>query len=127
MATSATTATSGSQQQLDYLNLMITQLRNQDPLAPMDNAQMAQQLASLSQLQLTEQLNTSFTGVLAATQMNYAQSLIGKQVTFIPPGASTQTTDLVTGVDQSSGSIMLKTPSGNVAVTDIFGISNPGQ
>jgi flagellar basal-body rod modification protein FlgD len=118
----AVTDTSASQQQLDYMNLMITQLRNQDPLSPMDNAQMAQQLASLSQLQLTETLNTSFTGVLAATQMTYAQSLLGKQITFMPAGSTTATTDLVTGVDNSSGSVMLKTPSGNCAVTDVIDV-----
>jgi flagellar basal-body rod modification protein FlgD len=123
MATSSVSGASGSQQQLDYLNLMITQLRNQDPLAPMDNAQMAQQLASLSQLQLTEKMNTSFSGVLATTQMNYAESLIGKNVTFLLDGAKTNTTARVTGVDSSTGTIMLKTASGNVPAEAVFGIA----
>ena len=48
---------SANSQMMDYLNLLVTELRNQNPLEPMDNQQMASQLAQFSQLQETEQMN----------------------------------------------------------------------
>lgn len=74
--------TSASQIQMDYMNLLITQLQNQNPLEPMDNDQMASQLAQFSQLQQLESMSGSFADVLATTNRNYANSLLGKNVTF---------------------------------------------
>lgn len=80
MATSG--ITSASQIQMDYMKLLITQLQNQNPLEPMDNDQMASQLAQFSQLQQLESMNTNFADVLATTKRNYANSLLDKNVTF---------------------------------------------
>jgi flagellar basal-body rod modification protein FlgD len=81
--------TSASEIQMDYMKLLIEQLKNQNPLEPLDSNDMASQLAQFSQLQQLEQantnlsaLNSSFENVLAATNRNYANSLIGKTVTF---------------------------------------------
>lgn len=80
---------SASQIQTDYMLLLIEQLKNQNPLEPMDSEDMAAQLAQFSQLQQLEEANTnlgelktSFGNVLTATNRNYANSLIGKTVTF---------------------------------------------
>jgi len=69
--------------QMDYMNLLITQLQNQNPLEPLDNNEMASQLAQFSQLQQLESMNESFTKVLATTELTYANSLIGKEVSFM--------------------------------------------
>jgi flagellar basal-body rod modification protein FlgD len=93
----ATEITSAKQQTMDYMNLMIEQLKNQNPLEPMDNNQMASQLAQLSQLQLTEEMNgnlstlntsvsgmnTSFQNALWMAQADYGKSLLGKTVNFM--------------------------------------------
>ncbi len=87
---------SASKQQLDYMTLLVTQLQNQNPLEPMDNQQMAAQLAQFSQLQLTEEMNgnietmnstmedmnTSFQGAMLMAELDFAQSLLGKEVSF---------------------------------------------
>lgn len=89
-------ATSASQQRMDFLSLLVTELRHQNPLDPMDNQQMASQLAQFSQLDLTEtmndnigtmnasieKLNSSFEGAMLVAQLDYAKSLLGKQVQF---------------------------------------------
>lgn len=88
--------TSAGQQRLDFMNLLVTELRHQNPLEPMDNQQMASQLAQFTQLELTEgmtdkisamnetmsTLNTSFEGAMLVAQMDYAKSLLGKRVEF---------------------------------------------
>ena len=68
--------------QTDYMTLMIAQLQNQNPLEPLNNNEMASQLAQFSQLQQLESMNTNFSKVLTATERSYANSLIGKNVTF---------------------------------------------
>jgi len=78
----ATTSVTSGSIQADYMKLLITQLQNQNPLEPLDSNQMAAQLAQFSQLQQLESMNTSFAKVLSTTEMMYANSLIGKEVSF---------------------------------------------
>lgn len=75
-------ATSSSKIQMDYMKLLITQLQNQNPLEPMDNQAMASQLAQFSQLSQLESMNTSFADVLETANRSYANSLLGKNITF---------------------------------------------
>lgn len=77
-----TSTASASDIQMDYMKLLVTQLQNQNPLEPLDNKDMSAQLAQFSQLQQTENLNTSFGKVLESVQRNYASSLIGKDVSY---------------------------------------------
>jgi len=74
---------SASKIQMDYMKLLVTQLRNQNPLEPLDNNEMAAQLAQFSQLAQLESMNSNFAGVLTTLQRSYADSLIGKDVEFI--------------------------------------------
>ncbi len=77
--------------QMDYMKLLIAQLQNQNPLEPLDNNEMASQLAMFSQLQQLESMNSSFAEVLGTVESAYANSLIGKNVSFL---IETQTGDL---------------------------------
>jgi len=79
--------------QMDFMKVLITQLQNQNPLEPLDNNEMASQLALFSQLQQLESMNSNFAEVLAVTNRNYANSLIGKKVTFF--AQDMETGDLV--------------------------------
>ncbi len=77
------TITSAKDIQTDYMKLLVTQLQNQNPLEPLDNQEMASQLAQFSQLENLEMMNTSFAKILATIEQTYASSLIGKEVSFI--------------------------------------------
>ncbi len=79
---SVSAVSSASKIQMDYMKLLVTQLQNQNPLEPLDNNEMASQLAQFSQLAQLESMNSSFAGVLATLQRTYANSLIGKDVEF---------------------------------------------
>lgn len=43
-----------------FLKLLVTQLNNQDPLNPLDNAELTSQLAQMSTVSGIEKLNTAF-------------------------------------------------------------------
>ncbi len=75
--------TTASEIQMDYMKLLITQLQNQNPLEPMSNNEMASQLAQMASLQQLESMSTSFSSVLDAVELEYANSLLGKEVTFL--------------------------------------------
>jgi len=82
---STTAIQSASSLQMDYMKLLITELQNQNPLDPLTNKEMTSQLVQLTQLSHTEQMNNTFAEILAATNRNYANSLIGKNVSYYAP------------------------------------------
>jgi flagellar basal-body rod modification protein FlgD len=57
----------------DFLKLLVAQLKNQNPLNPMDDKEFIAQLAQFSTLEQMQNLNTSFSAVRAI-------NLIGKNI-----------------------------------------------
>ena len=82
MANALGATAQASDLQMNFMNLLVTQLQNQNPLEPMDNQDMSAQLAQFSQLEQLEAMNNSFGQVLESVQREYASSLIGKDVSF---------------------------------------------
>ena len=67
----------------DFMNLFVTQMKIQNPLEPMDNYQMATQLAQFNSVEVLQNLTASIKNLeLYQTTMNNLQlaSLIGKKV-----------------------------------------------
>lgn len=64
----------------DFLQLMITELQQQDPLNPMDNKDMVQQINSIRELSATTNLTTTLNSVLVGQNLSTAGALIGKNV-----------------------------------------------
>ena len=86
-ATAATSATDAAGSQDRFLKLLVTQLKNQDPLSPMDNAQLTSQIAQINTVTGIATLNTSVQALSSSfLQMQSLQgaSLIGKNA--IVPG-----------------------------------------
>src|SRR5512147_3235633 len=84
-ASSAVPTLPASQQlgQNDFLNLLVTQLKNQDPLKPVDNQEFVAQLAQFSQLQQSTQqvgLLQQLITAQADTQQYSLLPMIGHQV-----------------------------------------------
>ncbi|MEX3790089.1 flagellar hook assembly protein FlgD [Paraburkholderia sp. BR10923] len=88
-STSGTSGTSASDLQNTFLQLLVAQLKNQDPTNPMDSSQMTSQLAQISTVQGISNLNTSLTSLstqLSASQQAQSALLIGS--TVLAPGNS---------------------------------------
>jgi flagellar basal-body rod modification protein FlgD len=80
---STTSASTAAAQQDRFLKLLVAQLKNQDPLNPMDNAQMTSQMAQMSTVEGIEKLNTTLNSMVESvgnSQSMQAASLIGKSV-----------------------------------------------
>lgn len=84
-STSAATAGNGLKDlEIDqFLQLMITELTNQDPLNPMDNTQLVQQIGEIRQISATTQLSDTLLAVSSGQSLATASNLIGKTVTAL--------------------------------------------
>ena len=129
-STSSTSSSSASGVTLggtDFLTLMLAQLQNQDPTSPVDSNEFLSQLASLSEVQGINQLNTSFASLsnsLVGSQALQASSLLGHQALVASSTASLATAGgTVSGavsVPQTSSSVVLNiTNSAGVLVNSI--------
>lgn len=81
--TSTTTGADAALGRDAFLKLLITQLRYQDPLSPMENEAFLAQLAQFSSVEQMQQLNESLSASVAFSQSqanSAATSLIGKNV-----------------------------------------------
>ena len=66
-----------------FLKLMIAELTNQDPLNPMDNTQLVQQIGELRSIAASDQLTGTLQSLQTQQSLTTASSLIGKRVTAI--------------------------------------------
>src|SRR5262249_20065738 len=64
-----------------FLQLMVSELTNQDPLNPMDNTQLVQQIGELRAIAASDQLTNTLQSLQTQQSLTTAASLIGKQVT----------------------------------------------
>ncbi|MEJ2646181.1 MAG: flagellar hook assembly protein FlgD [Gammaproteobacteria bacterium] len=99
--------------QSDFLNLMIAQLKNQDPTKPLDSNQMISQMAQFSQVTGIQQLQQSFATLsksLSSNQALQASNLVGHQV-LAPTGAG-----ILTSGGNITGAVDLPSSASNVTV-----------
>ncbi len=64
----------------DFLQLLITQLANQDPLSPMENTEFIAQMAQFSSLEQMTNMSTGFTQLATMLNSSEAISTVGKTV-----------------------------------------------
>ena len=130
-ATSATTAKEASER---FLKLLVTQLQNQDPMNPVDNAQMTSQMAQISTVSGIEKLNNTVEGLTSQfVQMQAMQgaSLVGKEV--ILKGDKLSVSGGVAGgvyqVDAAAKSVKAEilSPAGQVVDTLSLGAQAAGR
>ena len=75
----------------EFLQLLVAQLRAQDPLHPMEDKEFITQLAQFNALEEMQKLNTSFTAFGAVQDVQVAQGLLGKTVDYTEADGTTQT------------------------------------
>lgn len=63
-----------------FLGLLITELQNQDPLNPMDNAQMLTQISQIREIGSTNKLTETLSTLAIGQELSMASSMIGKSV-----------------------------------------------
>lgn len=97
----------------EFLNLLVAQLNNQNPLEPQGNGEFIAQLAQFSQVEGIEKLNTSMGSLLTGYQSSQAlqaSSMVGRKV-IIPTDKAVVDTS-----ESFKASLVLPASSSNVYV-----------
>ena len=83
-ADNPTTTSQASPSSVDYnafLQLLVAQLKNQDPTQPTDSTQFLSQLASFSQVEQSIAANAKLDSLLTSSALSLADAVIGRTVT----------------------------------------------
>ena len=108
-----------------FLELLVTQLQNQDPLDPVKNEDFAAQLAQFSSLEQMQNLNNSFEGFMRLSQVQSASSMIGREVEWVDKDTAAAVSGVVEKISISNGSLNLVVNGQTVPVNDIVEVRNP--
>ncbi len=104
-----------------FMTLLVTQMKNQDPLNPLDNAQVTSQLAQLSTVSGIDKLNETMKSMMESAsnaQALQAANMIGHAV--LVPGSA-----LALSSGKSVYGVELSGPADDVQVTLNDGAGNP--
>lgn len=82
----------------DFLNLLATQLRFQDPMNPVDNSEFISQLAQFSALEASENTSQAVRALSQQESQIFAAALLGKTVSGIDSGTQNAFNGVVTGI-----------------------------
>ena len=96
-ASSTPPASTGSAKTVDYqsfLKLLVAQMKNQDPTAPMESTDFVAQLATFSNVEQSVQINSKLEQLLQASQLAQAGSIIGRTVTSADGEVSGKVTEV---------------------------------
>lgn len=115
---SATTNAMGA---AEFMQILMAQLTHQDPMEPMNNAEMMSQFSQLNSLQELREIHTSLDKVSVSNQTAYLASLIGKTVKANRIGGE-PLEGVVEGVVTESGHSQLIIGSEMVDLTEVLEI-----
>lgn len=114
-----------------FLKLLTTQMKNQDPLSPVDSTQFTQQIVQMTGVEqslYTNQLLQQMIAANADNSMTAAVSMIGKQVTASGATSSDPNiTGVVSGVAKVDGALMLKIGDQTVPVASVLSVAQPAE
>ena len=117
----ATTTGSSSDKEM-FLNLMVAQLRYQDPMNPTDSGQMMAQNAQFTALEKMQDVADQTAALLSAQVSFGAAGMVGKNVTYMNDDGST-TSGLVGSVTYDASGPMLVVGGASVSLGQVQSIS----
>ena len=104
-----------------FLQLLIAQLRNQDPMNPTDSEELLQQTAQFTQLETLQRLDDRLEATLAAQQRQTAAGLVGQDITV----RGEEDAATVTGVTFRDGDTpLLAVGDDAVDLDDVLGVGD---
>ena len=128
MLTEGATAAAGRD---EFMQLMVTQLRNQDPLEPVKQEDFLSQLAQFSTLEGVEKLNTNFSQLLDLQQnflrvqeLSQGASLIGESVHYQAAGeeAVISKSGVVAGLHMEGNDVVVQIDGESIPISQVVGL-----
>ncbi|PHM73765.1 flagellar hook assembly protein FlgD [Xenorhabdus kozodoii] len=87
----------------NFLNVLVAQLKNQDPTNPMQNSELTSQIAQISAVEGIEKLNKTLGSIVGQMDSNHASNQAMQTVALIGRGVMIPGNDLLVGVNEKEG------------------------
>ena len=107
----------------EFLMLLVAQLRNQDPLNPMQDREFIAQLAQLNALEQMQQVNETLSAMAELTTLGQVASFIGKQISGLERGTGELIEGIVSKITIIDGNVVLEVDGKQVEVRDVVSIA----
>jgi len=104
-----------------FMKLMLAQMRQQDPLNPMDNTDFLAQLAQFNALEEMVQLNQTMTNFVHGQQLSQASALIGKQASGLD-SQGMPVSGVVSEVHVAGDKVMLTIGDSQLALSSVHSV-----
>lgn len=108
-----------------FLQLLVAQLQNQNPLEPLDNFQFISQMAQFSTLEQITALNDALSGFSEFAALGQLASMVGKEATIVNENAGIDVTGIVSAVTLENGEPRVIVDGESYALDDITRIGLP--
>jgi flagellar basal-body rod modification protein FlgD len=92
----------------EFLQLLVAQLKNQNPMDPVNGADFAVQLAQFSQLENLMQLNDTMRQIVQLQQLAQAASLVGRRVQYQSLNDNSLRTGVISSVQLTNNGLVLQ-------------------
>lgn len=103
-----------------YMKLLLTQMKNQNPMDPMDNGKMLSQVSQLATLESTNSLKNGFQDVLKLVNVTGGANLVGRDITYRDGnGTASGTVDAIKTID---GKLRVECGDQSLSLSDIVSV-----
>ena len=116
-----------------FLKILTTQLKNQNPLEPLQNGDFVNQISTMASTQETATMNQQLSSLIQLQQIVAGQnaftqsaSLVGKNVKYVDPETAKQLTGVVSEVKLDDGALFLAINGKDVPMNSVIGITAAG-
>ena len=122
--TDASGTSNTAMQMDDFLQLLTSQISNQDPLEPMKDTEFISQMANIASLEQMQQFTEGFEMFASSQKDMVAQAYLGKMVNISEGGL--EVSGLVDSVEKDSdGEVFVTVDDKNYLPANITKVSNP--
>ena len=109
----------------DFLKLLVTQLRHQDPLSPMTDKDFIAQMAQFSNLKQTTKLNSAMKSLINKVSEGGIHHLLGKKVSWMNETTQRINSGVVESIEKKGTSLKLQVHHQYVDPKDLVKIEVP--
>lgn len=109
----------------DFMTLLLAQLKNQDPLKPMEDKDFIAQLAQLNSVTQLTEMNKNIKELMTAQSLAQGSALIGQTISGVSDDGSV-VTGLVSGLKMTGGKVMVEVSGQSVALDMIKSVQGSG-